>query len=128
VMEGVVFSLADCLGVMTELGVSVRQVRAIGGGARNALWRQILADVLGLPIHRTAVDEGPAYGAALLAAVTAGIFTSVQEACSVVKLRPEVTEPDAARAAVYKEYFDVYRSLYPVTSKTMARLSHLTGQ
>lgn len=124
-MEGVVFSLADSIGVMTELGVSVKQIRATGGGAKSRLWRQIQADVFGLPVHRTVVDEGPAYGAALLAAVTTGWFSTVEEACSMVRLRPEVTEPDAARAEVYKEYLDVYRSLYPITSSAMNRLSEL---
>lgn len=125
VIEGVVFSLADSLGVMAELGVSIKQIRAIGGGARSSLWRQVQADVFGLPIHRTVVDEGPAYGAALLAAVTSGWFSSVEGATSVVRLRPEVTEPDSARAEVYNEYLDLYRSLYPITSSAMNRLSEL---
>jgi xylulokinase len=124
-MEGVVFSLADSLAIMVGLGISVRQIRVIGGGARSPLWRQIQADVFGMPVYRTVVDEGPAYGAALLAGVSAGIFGSVREACSVVRIRPEVTEPDERRTQLYKEYFEIYKSLYPLTATAMADLSRL---
>jgi xylulokinase len=124
-MEGVVFSLADSLAIMVELGLSIKQIRVIGGGGRSPLWRQIQADVFGIPVYRTVVDEGPAYGAALLAGVSAGLFSSVDEACSVVRLRPEVTEPDERRTQLYKDYFELYRSLYPLTSSVMTGLSKL---
>jgi len=128
VMEGVTYSLADCLQVMIELGVEVRQVRALGGGARSHLWRQIQADVFGLPVHRTSVDEGPAYGAALLAGVTAGHFKSVSDAVSVVRLRPEVAEPNPESAQLYSRYLRIYRDLYPATAEAMARLSDLAAE
>ena len=128
VMEGVTYSLADCLQVMIELGVEVRQVRALGGGARSHLWRQIQADVFGLPVHRTSVDEGPAYGAALLAGVTAGHFKSVSDAVSVVRLRPEVAEPNPESAQLYSRYLRIYRDLYPATAAAMARLSDLAAE
>jgi xylulokinase len=124
-MEGVVFSLADSLAIMIELGLSIQQIRVIGGGARSPLWRQIQADVFGMPVYRTVVDEGPAYGAALLAGVSAGLFSSVEEACSVVRLRPDVTEPDERRTQLYKRYFELYKSLYPLTSSVMTGLSQL---
>jgi xylulokinase len=126
-MEGVVFSLADSLAIMVGLGLSVRQIRAIGGGARSPLWRQIQADVFGMPVYRTVVDEGPAYGAALLAGVSAGLFENVREACSVVRLRPDVTEPDQRRTQLYKEYFAIYKSLYPLTAPAMTGLSRLAA-
>jgi xylulokinase len=125
VMEGVTYSLADCLQLMADLGVTVNQVRAIGGGARSQLWRQIQADVFGMPVQRTTVDEGPAYGAALLAGVTAGNFKSVNEACSVVRLRPDVAEPNRENAELYSRYLKVYRDLYPATASAMAQLSDL---
>jgi xylulokinase len=124
-MEGVVFSLADSLAIMVGLGLSVRQIRVIGGGARSALWRQIQADVFGMPVYRTVVDEGPAYGAALLAGVSAGLFANVDEACSVIRLRPDVTEPDERRTQLYKEYLSIYQSLYPLTKAAMSGLSRL---
>jgi xylulokinase len=127
VMEGVTYSLADCLQVMIELGVEVNQIRALGGGARSQLWRQIQADVFGLPVHQTTVDEGPAYGAALLAGVTAGHFKSVSEACSVVRIRPEVAEPNPESARLYRRYLRIYRDLYPATAAAMARLSDVAA-
>jgi xylulokinase len=125
VLEGVVYSLDDCLEIMNGLGIGVTQVRAIGGGARSALWRQIQADVYGVPVHRTRVEEGPAYGAALLAGVAVGQFRSVQEACSVIQLRPEVAEPEPSRTELYRRYRDAYRALYPATAGVMSRLSEL---
>lgn len=128
VMEGVVFSLRDGLEIMRGLDVPVEDdVRATGGGARSALWRGLQADVYGEPIRRTASDEGPAYGAALLAGVAAGTYADVGEASSVVKLREEVTEPDPTRAKVYEEHYEVYRSLYPATKDAMSRLTGLAS-
>ena len=85
VMEGVIFSLRDSLEIMRELEVPVDDVRATGGGARSALWRRLQADIYDTPIRRTVADEGPAYGAALLAGVAAGAYSYVDEATSVVK-------------------------------------------
>ena len=127
VMEGVVFSLRDSLGILRELGVPVDQVRATGGGARSALWRELQADIYGVPIHRTTADEGPAHGAALLGGVAAGLYRDVDEACSTVRLRDEVTEPDPERMKVYAELYDVYRSLYPATREAMHRLADLAA-
>ena len=125
VMEGVVFSLRDSLEIMRGLGVSVDQVRATGGGARSSLWRELQADVYGVPIHRTTADEGPAHGAALLSGVAAEVYRDVKEACSTVRLREEVTEPQRTR--IYEEHYEVYRSLYPATASAMHRLADLAG-
>jgi xylulokinase len=127
VLEGVAYSLADCLDIMTGLGMGITQVRATGGGAKSSLWRQIQADVYGVPVHRTVVDEGPAYGAALLAGVAAGQFRSVEEASSVIRLRPEVAEPGPSRTRLYQRYRDAYRELYPATASTMGRLAELAS-
>ena len=125
VMEGVLFSLRDSMEIMRELGVPTEEVRATGGGARSSLWRQLQADVYGMPIRRTVSDEGPAYGAALLAGVAAGAYGSTEEATSVVRLREEVTEFDPERVATYEEAYEAYRSLYPATKETMHRLTDL---
>jgi xylulokinase len=127
VMEGVVFSLRDSLEIMRRLGLPVEQVRATGGGARSALWIELQADVYGVPIHRTTADEGPAHGAALLSGVAAGVYSDVDEACSTVRLREEVTEPDPQRARIYEEHYEVYRSLYPATREAMHRLAELAA-
>src|SRR5207237_9843899 len=86
VMEGVAYSQRDSLEIIVELGTDPEQIRATGGGARSPFWRQLLADVLGRPVVRTAADEGPAYGAALLAGMTAGVSASIDEAWSGISL------------------------------------------
>ena len=127
VMEGVAFSLREGLEIMRGLGVPIEDVRATGGGARSALWRGLQADVYGEPVRRTAADEGPAYGAALLAGVAAGTYGDVGEASSVVRVREEVTEPDPERVRTYEDYYGVYRSLYPATRDAMSRLTELAS-
>jgi len=127
-MEGVVFSMRDALEVMRGLpGGAVEQIRATGGGARSPLWRRLQAEVYGEPIRRTTADEGPAYGAALLGGVAAGLYEDVREATSVVTLRDEITEPDGERAKAYDAYFEVHRSLYETNKEAMHRLSNLAA-
>jgi xylulokinase len=127
-MEGVVFSLRDALQIMRDLGTPLEQVRATGGGARSGLWRQLQADIYGLPIHRITVEEGPAYGAALLGGVAAGVFRDVEEASSLVMLREEATEPNPEAQKTYEALFEVYRDLYPATKETMHRLTRLADE
>jgi xylulokinase len=127
VMEGVAFSLRDSLEIMVELGTSPTEIRATGGGSKSTFWRQLLADILGRPIVRTVADEGPSYGAALLAGVTAGIFASVEEACAGIQLRPDVCEPEPVRTRQYLDYYHVYRELYPATESGMHALSDLAN-
>ena len=79
VMEGVAYSLKDSFRIFDEMRVTVTQVRASGGGGRSALWRQIQADIFGKEICTVVADEGAAFGAALMAAVGAGNFSSVEE-------------------------------------------------
>jgi xylulokinase len=123
VMEGVLFSLRDGLEIMRGLGTPDDDLRAVGGGARSPLWMQLQADVYGRPIRRTVIDEGPAYGAALLGGVAAGAFADVQEASERVRLRAEVTEPDPERARRYDELYEVYTSLYPALRDAMHALA-----
>jgi xylulokinase len=127
VMEGVAFSMRDGLEVMRGLGTPDDDMRAVGGGARSPLWRSLQADVYGRAVRRTEVDEGPAYGAALLAGVAAGAFADVEEASTRVRLRDEVTEPDAARAARYDELYAVYRGLYGALREPMHELDRLAA-
>jgi xylulokinase len=123
VMEGVAFSMRDGLDIMRGLGTPDDDVRAVGGGSRSPLWLQLQADVYGRPIRRPVIDEGPAYGAALLAGVAAGAFADVGEASGRVRLREEVTEPDPERARRYDELHGVYASLYPALRDAMHALA-----
>jgi xylulokinase len=114
VLEGVAFGLRDSLELLRELGVRAESGRVSGGGARSGLWLRIVASVLGIPLERTAVEEGSAYGAALLAGVAAGAFADVHEAVErCVRVRA-VVEPDPAWATAYAELRDRFRALYPV--------------
>jgi xylulokinase len=122
-MEGVVCSLRDALEIMRGLGVRVDEVRAVGGGGRHPLWRALQADIFNTPIARTTAEEGPAYGAALLAGVAAGLFSDVADACSRVRPRDELTLPDPARAALYDELYAIYRTLYEANRDAMHRLA-----
>jgi len=112
IMEGVTYSLRDCLEIIEERGVGVKQVRASGGGARSPFWRQMQADVFGKTVVSMAADEGPGYGVALLAAVGAGEFKDVPEACEATVKTTGQTKPVAAARKAYDNGFPVYQSLY----------------
>ena len=121
-MEGVVFSLRECLDLMTGVGVRVEEVRAIGGGARHQLWLQLQADAYGLPVRRSVVEQGPAFGAALLAGVAAGVYADVAEASAVVAIEPGAVGPDPDTRRLYEECLALYRSLYGSTREAMHAL------
>lgn len=113
VLEGVAFSLRDCFAIINEQGLQINQVRATGGGARSPFWRQIIADILGVELVTTSAQEGPAFGAALLAGVAAGVYSSVQQACEQTVSVIEHTAPDPARVELYSRAYETYRALYP---------------
>ena len=100
VLEGATFAMRDSLELIREMGVAIEQVRVSGGGARNALWKQIQADIYGCDVHTLNSTEGPAFGVALLAQVGTGVFKSVPEACDAM-IRPvdatRVGTPKATR-------------------------------
>ncbi len=112
-LEGVAYGLRDSLEVIRALGCRVDVGRVSGGGARSALWLKIVASVLGVPLERTEVDEGAAYGAALLAGIAAGDFADVREAVDACVRVRETIEPDSEWAKVYAEGYERYRALYP---------------
>jgi xylulokinase len=126
VLEGVSFGLRDSLELMRALGVPIAQVRASGGGARSASWRQILADTFDAEIVTVNVTEGAAYGAALLAGVGAGVYRDVEAACEVVKVTGS-TQPGAARA-VYADYYPRYRALYPALKPEFDAMAQLVAR
>jgi xylulokinase len=112
IMEGVTYSLRDCLAIIEEQGVAVKQVRASGGGAKSPFWRQMQADVFGKTVVTMAADEGPGYGVALLAAVGAGEFKDVAEACEATVKTSGQTKPSVAARKVYDKGFPVFQQLY----------------
>ena len=123
VMEGVVFALRDGLDVMRELGLSFSQILATGGGSRSALWRQMQADIYGMQVARLSAEEGPAFGAALLAGVGAGLFRDVHAAVEQCVEVADVTHPNPATQERYQEIYGVYKGLYRSLRESMHTLA-----
>jgi len=112
VLEGVTYSLRDCLELLTAMGVSVGEVRASGGGGRSPFWRQLQSDVFEREVATLGIAEGPAYGAALLAGVGCGAWSSVEEACQASVRVAERLVPNPDDAAAYARGHALYKELY----------------
>ncbi|MEG0766922.1 MAG: xylulokinase [Clostridia bacterium] len=125
VMEGVSYSLMDCLSVFEEMGQQVTQMTACGGGAKSPLWREMLADIYGCDIMTLRNQEGPALGVAILAGVGTGIYRSVPEACDALLTAHAVQSPNMQRQARYAPYYQCYRALYPALREEFVRLATL---
>jgi len=123
IMEGVVFSLRQSLEIIAELA-PVEEIRATGGGARSRFWVQLQANIYDRPVSVMAVEEGAAYGAALLAGVASGIFPDVNAACELAQVK-ETVEPDAETRGLYAELFGTYAGLYPSLRAAMHDLAAL---
>jgi xylulokinase len=113
VLEGVAFGLRDSLELLRGLGVEPTVGRVSGGGARSELWLRIVASVLGVPLERTAVEEGSAFGAALLGGVATGVFSSAEEAVAACVRPGSTVAPEPAWTEAYEEAYARYRLLYP---------------
>jgi xylulokinase len=119
VLEGVAFGLRDSMELVKASGLSsIDQIRISGGGAKSALWRQILADVMGNELVTVNTTEGAAYGAALLAGVGAGVWGTVPEACGATIRVVSRTAPRADHVSAYEELYPLYRELYPALKPT----------
>jgi xylulokinase len=116
VLEGVAYGLRDSLDLLRELGVAAEVGRVSGGGGRSELWLRIVASALDLPLERTAVDEGAAFGAALLGGVAGGVFADAHAAVEACVSTHGRVEPDAAWRDAYAEGHRRYAALYPALS------------
>jgi xylulokinase len=126
-LEGVSYGLRDQFEIFKELGVQINEVRASGGGTRSPIWNQINADVTGYEHVTLAVDEGPALGAALLAAVGVGKFETVTEACASAVQVVGSAKPIQAQVDTYNQYYPVYRRLYPALKSEFEVVSKLSA-
>jgi gluconokinase len=120
-LEGVCLQMATVMRSMRDAGNDVREVRATGGFARSALWKQMLADALGLPVGFAAETEGSALGAALLGMEALGIVESIDVAAELVEIR-KVVEPESAAVAVYDKLEPVFAALYDALTPAFAAL------
>jgi xylulokinase len=125
VMEGVIFSLRDGLTIMEDLGLPISEVRAIGGGARSAMWCQMQADIFGRSIVRMRAEEGPAFGAAILAGVGVGLYRDVQAAVSATVGTREMIAPKAETSRTYADLYAIYRQLYSSLRSTFSALARV---
>ena len=123
IIEGVSYSLRDCLGVIETMGVEVQTVRASGGGAKSLFWRQMLADIFRRGITTLENTEGSAYGAALLALAGVGEYASVEEVCGVAIREADSLVPNVHESAAYERGYEVFSVLYP-TLKPVFGLIH----
>jgi len=112
VMEGVVFSLRDCLSTFEEQGIRLDSMMACGGGGSSPLWRQMLADVFGCSVRTAVSSEGGALGAAILAGTGVGVYSSVEQGCdAVIRVKGEQA-PIGENVDAYKPYYKLYSGLY----------------
>lgn len=113
ILEGVGYSLKNCLDIIEGMNVKISDIRVSGGGAESVLWRQILADIFNKPLNTVKASEGPALGVAILAGVGVGIYPSVEEACAKIIKCNNSVEPSEDNLEIYNRVYKVYNELYP---------------
>lgn len=121
VLEGVAFALRDCLEVARANGITVNETTVCGGGAKSELWRKIIANALNLTVNTVVVEEGPAYGAAILAMVGAGEYANVADATAALVKRKESIRPTPELVSAYEEKYRRFKKLYPALRQTYAQ-------
>jgi len=125
VIEGVSYSQRDCLEIIEALGVEIASVRASGGGARSAFWRELLAAILGKHVVTLETQEGSAYGAALLAMAGTGEYASVPDVCRATIRETAAVEPRPDDVAFYRAGHSVYQALYPALKPVFGQIAAL---
>lgn len=113
VFEGVAYGLRDSLEVARSLGVAPKRTTICGGGAKSPLWRKIVANIMNMQVDTVEVEEGPAYGGAILAAVADGTFESVEEAAKAIVRKKDTTEPDPVLVEKYEKGYQKFKKFYP---------------
>ncbi len=114
VMEGVAFAIRDCLEVAKLNGLCPANIKLCGGGAKSVVWQQIFADVLNLPINIPETEQGPSYGAGILAMVGCGEYETVQQAAEKITSVKKTVFPIYANAKKYECKYLKYKKLYPL--------------
>ncbi len=126
VMEGVSYSLMQCIEVCGELGLKVTELIASGGGARSAPWLQLQADIYHIPLKVSTMEEQAGLGAAITSGVGAGIYGSIDEGCrQVVKYQDKTYIPNGENHKVYEEYYQLYKDTYKASKDVIQRITEL---
>ena len=126
VMEGVTYALRDSLAIFQDMKIPVRQIRTSGGGAKSKLWREMQANVLGKKVVTINTDQGPALGVALLAAVGAGAYANIQQACKAVIKETSITAVQRSVKREYDKRFPIYQHLYRSLKRDFQDIADLT--
>ncbi len=125
ILEGVCYSQKDGLEIINALGAKPEQVRLSGGGAKSPFWHQLFADIFNQPVATLATQEGSAYGAALLALIGTGEYSSAGDVCRVAVKEIELKQPDPEAASFYAKRYTVFQSLYPALKQTFQTIGEL---
>ncbi|MCL5985795.1 MAG: xylulokinase [Actinobacteria bacterium] len=122
VMEGVAFSLKDCMNLVLSMDIKIKKVMISGGGAKSGLWRQITADVLERNLVTLNTTEGPAFGVAILGFVGTKVYRDVPTACKSMIKEVTVTKANSDNFGIYRKLYSIYANLYPALSPLFREL------
>jgi xylulokinase len=113
ILEGVAFALRDSFEVAKKSGIEIKRTKICGGGAKSPLWKKMIANIFNISVDSIESEEGPALGAAMLAAVGCGTFASVEEAAERIVKVTGTVEPESEIAARYEEKYQKFKQIYP---------------
>lgn len=122
VLEGVSFAIRDSLEVAKASGLNITESFLVGGGAKSPLWRKILANVLGIKLHILKTEQGPGFGAVILAMVGTGLYKSVNEASLKLCTVADTVYPEEGLASLYEDRYNKFRELYPALKSVFKAL------
>jgi xylulokinase len=125
ILEGVCYSLKDCLEIVASLGAPAAVIRLSGGGAKSPLWHQLFADILNQKVTTLETQEGSAYGAALLAMIGTGEYANAQGVCQSAIREINAKQPEAEAVAFYERHYRLYQLLYPILKSSFGAIAEL---
>ena len=125
ILEGVCYSQKDGLEIVAALGADPVSVRLSGGGAKSEFWHQLFADIFNYRVATLESQEGSAYGAALLAMVGTGEYSSAVEVCRTAVKEVAIKEPRQDSVGLYRKRYEIYRSLYPALKSAFRAIADL---
>lgn len=123
VLEGVAFAIRDSVEVARSLGIEIKRSKICGGGSKSPLWKSIFANVLGIPLDMVKTEQGPGFGAVMLAMVGCGLYKDVQSAADSLVSTASTVEPDDKLVAFYEERYGRFKQIYPAMKGIFPRIS-----
>ena len=122
VLEGVAFAIRDSVEVARSLGIEIKSSKICGGGAKSALWKKIMANVLNVQLQCVASEQGPGLGGAMLAMVACGAYATVADACNALVSVASTVEPETELVERYEKRYQQFRKIYPACKDLFAEL------